>query len=68
MMLGASEMRVLVRSGRRINLLRARGRSRGLLLLEDVQYKAATIKAKARAEVLARQGRLYATIVNSLDM
>ena len=61
-------MRVLVRRGRRISLLRARGRSRGLPLLEDVQYRATTIGAKARVEVLARQGQLYATIVNSLDM
>ena len=29
---------------------------------------AKAIRAKAKAEVLARQGRLYATIVNSLDM
>ena len=36
MMPGASEMWVLVRRGRRISLLRARGRSRGLLFLEDV--------------------------------
>ena len=54
-------MRVLVRRERRINLLRARGRSRGLLFLKDVQYKATTIRgkairAKAREEVLARQG------------
>ena len=45
-----------------------RGRSRGLLFLEDVQYRAAAIRTKARAEVLARQGRLYATIVSNLDM
>ena len=61
-------MRVLMRRGRRINLFRARGRSKGLLFLEDVKYRVATIRAKARVEVLARQGRLYATIVNSLDM
>ena len=53
MMPRASEMRVLVRRGRRISLLRAQGRSRGLLILEDVQYRAAAIRVKARAEVLA---------------
>ena len=68
MMPEASEMRVLVRRGRRISLLRARGRSKGLLFLEDVQYRASAIRAKAKAEVLARQGLLYATIVSSLDM
>ena len=61
-------MRMLVRRGKRISLLRARGRSRGLIFLEDVQYKAAAIRAKARVEGLARQVRLYATIVSSLDM
>ena len=68
MMLKASQMRVLVRRGRRISLLRAQGRSRGLLFLEDVHYRAAAIRAKDRAEVLAKRGRLYPTIVNSLDM
>ena len=68
MMLKAFEMRVLMRKGRSISLLRARGRSKGLLFLEEVQYKAVAIRAKARAEVLARKGRLYATIVSSMDM
>ena len=65
---GASEMWVLVRRERRINLLRARERSKGLLLLEDVQYRVPTMKAKVRAEVLARQSQVYVTIANSLDM
>ena len=51
-----------------VSFLRAQGRSRGLLFLKDVQYRAAAIRAKARAKVLARRGRLYATIVKSLDM
>ena len=59
---------MLMRRERRINLLRARGRSRGLLFLEDIQYRAMTIRAKAKEDVLAKQGRLYSTIVNSLDM
>ena len=61
-------MQVLVRRGRMISLLQAQGRSRGLIFLDDVQYRAATIRAKARAKVFSRQGRLYATIVSSLDM
>ena len=51
-----SKMRVLVRRGRRISLLLARGRSRGLPLHEDFRDKAKTIRAKARARLLVKQG------------
>ena len=47
-------MRVLVRRGRRVNLLPARGRSRGLLLHVDFKDRVATIKAKAPVGLLAR--------------
>ena len=57
MMLGASEMQVLVRKGRRVSLHRTWGRSGGFLYLKDIQYMVATIKAKARAGARARQGR-----------
>ena len=56
MMPKASEIRVLVRNGRRINFLRARGRSRGLIFHENIQYRAAAIKAKVRAGMPVRQG------------
>ena len=56
-----SRMRVLVRRGRRVNLLLAWGRSKGLPIHEDFRdrattIKAAAIKAKAKAGLLARQG------------
>ena len=57
MMPRASEMRVLVRRGRRISLLRVQGRSKGLLFHEDIQYKVATIRDKARAGTPVWQGR-----------
>ena len=57
MMPRASEMWVLVRRERRINLLRAWERSRRLLFHEDIQYRAATIRAKARARIPIRQDR-----------
>ena len=50
-------MRVLVGRERRISLLLARGRSKGLLLHSSFRGKDATIKAKAMAGLLARQGR-----------
>ena len=43
-------------------------KKQGLLSLEDVQYKVVAIRAKARVEVLESQDRLYATILNSLEM
>ena len=49
-----SRMRVLVGRGRRVSLLLSRGKSRGLLLHISFRGKAATIKAKARARLLAR--------------
>ena len=53
----ASEMRVLVGSGRRVSLLLAQERSKGLLLHSNFRGKAAAIRAKAKAGLLARQGR-----------
>ena len=50
---GVSEMRVLVRKGRRVSLLLARERSRRLLLHKDFRDKD---KAKSLARLLARQG------------
>ena len=55
MMHGVSEIRVLVRRGRRANLLLVWGRSRGLPLHENFRDKVATIRAKARDGLLARQ-------------
>ena len=53
----ASEMRVLMARGIRVNLLLAQERSRGLLFHEDFKDRAATIRAKARSGCLARLGR-----------
>ena len=47
-------MWVPVRKGRRVTLLLARERSRGLLFHEDIQYKATAIKAKARVGMPVR--------------
>ena len=49
-------MRVLVRR-RRISLLLARGRSRGLVLHEEFRDRAEVIKAKVKSRHLARQGK-----------
>ena len=73
----SSEMRVLVIRGRRVNsLLRARERSRGLLLLEGFKDRATTTMAKARIShpkmgdtsgPLASQGRECVSSATSLD-
>ena len=63
----ASEMRVLVRRGRRINFFLARERNRGFLFHETIQCRAAVIKAKAKRGHLARRGRRHAIIATSLD-
>ena len=55
MMQRASGMWVLVRRGRRVSLLLAWGRSKGLLLHNSFKGKAATIRAMARAGPLARR-------------
>ena len=54
---GASETRVLMISGRRVSLLRARERSKGLLFHEGFQDRAVAFKAKARSGLLASQDR-----------
>ena len=48
-------MQVLVRRGRRVSLLLAQGKIKGLLLHEDFRAKATTIRVKAKAGLLARQ-------------
>ena len=57
MMPGAFEIRVLVISGRRVNHLQARERSKGLLFHEGFQDRAAAFRAKARSGLLANQDR-----------
>ena len=57
MMPGASETRVLVISRRRVSLLRAWERSKGLLFHEGFQDRAAAFKAKARLGIIASQDR-----------
>ena len=51
------EIQVLVISGRRVSLLRARERSKGLMFHEGFQDRAATFKAKSRSGLLASQDR-----------
>ena len=55
MMPRAVEIRVLVISERRVSLLRAQERSKGLLSHEGFQDKVAALRAKARAGLLASQ-------------
>ena len=50
---GASETRVLVTKGRRASLLLVRERNIKLLVHEDFRDRVATIKAKARSQLLA---------------
>ena len=57
MMPEAFEIRVLVISGRRVSLLRAQERSKGLLFHDDFQDSAAAFMAKARSRLLASQDR-----------
>ena len=57
MMPGAFEIRVLVISGRRVSLPRARERSKGLLFHEGFQDRVAAFRAKARSRLLASQDR-----------
>ena len=51
------EIRVLVISGRRVSLLRARERSKGLMFHEGFLDRVATFRAKARSGLLASQDR-----------
>ena len=55
MMPGEFEIQVLVISGRRVSLLRARERSKGLLSYEGFQDRAVAFRAKARPGLLASQ-------------
>ena len=73
---GASEVRVLVARGRRINLLLVWERSKGLLFPEDhkdrveairAKVRVGDIKAKPRVGARARQGRCFVFSTNSLD-
>ena len=57
MMPGAFEIRVLVISGMRVNLLRARERNKGLLFHEGFQGRAVAFRAKAKSGLLASQDR-----------
>ena len=52
---GVSEFRVLVRRGRRINLLLVWERGRRLMLLECFRDRVAAIRAKARPGLLSSQ-------------
>ena len=52
---GASETRVLVISGRKVNLLRAQERSKELLFHEGFQDRAAAFMDKASSGLLASQ-------------
>ena len=64
----ASKMQVLrIRGGRVKNLLLARERSRGLLLLEGFRDRVTAIMAKARSGLLARKNRGHVTIVTCPD-
>ena len=73
----ASGMRVLVIRGRRVNyLLLARERSKGLLIHEGFEDKAAAIRAKAKinhpkmgdtTRLIANEGRGHVSIATSLD-
>ena len=69
-------MRVLVGKGRRVSLLLALERSRGLLFHEDLYDRTATIRAKAKMDrhkvedisgLLVSQDKGGVTIANSLD-
>ena len=69
-------IRVLVRRRKRISLLLAQGKSRGLMLHEDFREKAVATKAKARIShpkmrdtsgLLANQGRECVSSATSLD-
>ena len=53
----ASEIRLIVTSGRKVNLLLVRERSTRLLFHEDFTDGATTIRAKAESGLLARRGR-----------
>ena len=53
----AFEIRFLVTSGRKVNLLLVRERRLRLLFHEDFTDGATTIRAKAESGLLARRGR-----------
>ena len=57
MMPGAFKIRVLVISGRRVSLLRARERIKGLLSHKGFPDKAVAFRAKARSGLLSSQDR-----------
>ena len=57
MMPGAFKIRVLVISGRRVSLLRAQERIKGLLSHEGFQDKAVAFRAKDRSGLLSSQNR-----------
>ena len=73
----ASWMRVLVRKGRRVYLLIARERSRGLLLHESSRDRIVATRAKARVSypkmgdtlgLLANQGRGHVSCATNQDI
>ena len=69
-------MWILVR-GRRVNFLRVRESSRGLLFLKDhrdrakairAEVRVGAIRAKAKVGAQARQGRCFDSSANNLDI